>query len=303
MIDLHCHLLPSVDDGAADLAAALDMARMQVAGGVRTVACTPHILPGLYPNSGPQIRAAVDTLRVRLAEAGIPLDIVTGADVHLEPDIVVALNAGRSLTLADTRYVLIEPPHHICPPRFDGILHDLLVAGYVPIITHPERLSWTAEQYELFQDLAASGVWMQITSGSVTGFFGSACRTLAERMLDDGIVHILASDAHDTSRRVPDLWRGFAAAAKRVGEAEARRLVVDRPQAILLDCDPADVTAPDPLRIAQPPSSRDRSRRPDNGNRTHARSATGRPQATDQREDRGGDGLRGVVDRVRRYFS
>lgn len=303
MIDLHCHLLPSVDDGAADLAMALDMARRQVAGGVSVVACTPHILPGLYPNTGPAIRAAVDDLRVRLAEADIPLTIVTGADVHIEPDIVEALQDGRSLTIADTRYMLIEPPHHVRPPRFDGILHDLMVAGYVPIVTHPERLSWVEDHYDLFVELAASGVWMQITSGSLTGFFGSACKRLAERMLDDGIVHILASDAHDTRRRVPDLWRGAAAAARRVGEAEARRLVLERPQAVLLDRDPAEAPAPEPLRLAQPPSPGDRSHHPNHGNRTYARSANGRPQAGDLREDRDRAPLRGMVDRMRRYFS
>lgn len=302
MIDLHCHLLPSLDDGASDRATALEMARLQVAGGVTTVACTPHILPGLYPNSGSRIRAAVDAFRADLAEANIPLTIVTGADVHLEPDVVEALQDGRSLTIADTRYVLIEPPHHILPPRFDAILHDLLVSGYVPIITHPERLSWASDHYDLFVDLAAAGVWMQVTSGSVTGFFGSTCRQLAERMLDDGIVHILASDAHDTRRRVPDLWRGAVVAARRVGEAEARRLVLDRPQAILLDRDPAQVPAPEPLRIAQP-ASRDRSHHPQNGNRIHARSAIARPPGADSRQDRGGDPLRGMVERMRRYFS
>ena len=132
MIDLHSHLLPGLDDGAANDSVALDMARAFVADGVEVVACTPHILPGLYLNSGPAIRAAVAQMQERLEQAGIPLRLIAGADNHIIPDFVAQLRSGHLLSLNDTRYVLVEPPHHVAPARMEELFFSILVAGYVP---------------------------------------------------------------------------------------------------------------------------------------------------------------------------
>src|SRR5262245_22214477 len=95
----------------------LAMARMASADGITTMACTPHILPGVYHNSGPAIRRAVGQLTESLTEAGIPISLVTGADVHITPDLNAQLRDGRALTLNNSRYLLLEPPHHVMPPR------------------------------------------------------------------------------------------------------------------------------------------------------------------------------------------
>jgi len=246
MIDLHSHILPALDDGAPDLSVSLAMAEAFVDGGVNIVACTPHILPGLYHNTGPGIRAAVAELQAEIDRSGIPLRLTTGADVHIAPGLASALRSGQALTLADSRYVLIEPPHHVMPARFEETLFDLMVAGFVPILTHPERLSWIKGHYPLMQRLTDHGVWMQITAGSLTGKFGKSALYWAERMLDEGLVQILASDAHDVTRRGPNLAEGAEAALRRVGEAEAWELVVGRPQAILSNAAREDVSRPQP---------------------------------------------------------
>ena len=113
MIDLHSHILPGVDDGASDVAVAFAMARAYVAQGVSRVACTPHILPGVYNNRGSQIRASVDELQQYLGEAGIPLQLMPGSDNHIAPDFVAGLRSGRLLTLGDSRHVLVEPPRYV----------------------------------------------------------------------------------------------------------------------------------------------------------------------------------------------
>lgn len=233
MIDLHCHIIPAVDDGAADLSVSYDMAKAFVADGVSVVACTPHILPGLYHNTGPQIRLATEQLQLALDQAGIPLRLTTGADNHITPNFIAGLRSGRLLALADSRYVLVEPPHHVMPARLDQLFFELLVAGYVPILTHPERLSWTKSHYSMIQQLVRAGVWMQVTAGSLAGAFGRSAQYLAEKMLDEGYVHILATDAHDTQRRPPNLNEGRELAAKWVGAEEAERLVVTRPKGVI----------------------------------------------------------------------
>jgi protein-tyrosine phosphatase len=244
VIDLHCHILPGIDDGASDLSVSLEMARASVADGVTVLACTPHILPGLYHNTGPQIRQATLELQQALDTQGIPLRLVTGADVHIVPDFVAGLRSGRLLSLADTRYALVEPPHHVAPLRLEEFFFSLVVAGYVPILTHPERLSWIEAHYAAIQRLVRSGVWMQITAGSLTGAFGRSAQYWANRMLDEGCVHILATDAHDTKRRPPTLSRGRDVAAKRVGDQEAEHLVMTRPLGILENEAPSGLPMP-----------------------------------------------------------
>lgn len=245
VIDLHCHILPGLDDGARDFAEALEMARRAAADGIETVACTPHVHAGLYDNTGPGIAAAVERLQAALDDAAIGLRLHVGADVHLAPDLVSGLAAGQVPTLAGSRYFLLEPPHHVAPPRLDEKVFELLAAGFVPILTHPERLLWIEAHYAMIRRLVAAGAWLQVTGGSLTGRFGRRARYWSERLMEDGMVHLLATDAHDAERRPPVLSVARAAAARRLGEAEAERLVVTRPQAVLDNRPPAPADLPD----------------------------------------------------------
>ena len=250
MIDLHSHILPGIDDGARDISMSLDMARAWVADGVSVVACTPHILPGIYHNSGPEIRQAVKHLQQILDNEGVPLRLIAGADNHMVSDFVSGLQNGHLLTLADTRYVLVEPPHNVAPLHIDKLFFELLLAGYVPILTHPERLKWIEKHYDTFEKLVQAGVWMQITAASLTGAFGKRPQYWGERMLCEGMVHILATDTHDTERRPPILGQGRECAAKLVGEEEAENLVVTRPRGILENELPSNLPIPKPAAPA-----------------------------------------------------
>ena len=241
MIDLHCHLLPGIDDGPTTLDVSLAMARCAVDDGITFTACTPHIYPGLYENNRAGIEAAVDALRAALAEAGIPLQLGTGADTHLAPDLVGGIRTGRVPTINGSRYLLLEPPHHVAPPRFDESVFNLMAAGVVPVITHPERLSWIETHYSVFTDLVKQGAWMQLTAGSLTGRFGRRPKYWAERMLDEGLVHIIATDSHHIDKRPPLLAEGREAAAARVGAEEAMHMVLTRPQGILDDLPPGQL--------------------------------------------------------------
>jgi len=209
------------------------MARIAVAEGISTIACTPHIVPGVYDNVGPEIRAATEALQRELNEAHIPVTLVVGADIHVGPLVVAQLRSGEALSLNDTRYVLIEPPHHILPPRIEDAFFNLAAGGYTPILTHPERMTWIDTRYDMVQRLANAGVLMQLTAGAITGKFGRQARYWSERMLDDSLVHIVATDAHDPRRRPPLVRAAFEAVCKRVGEAEANQLFLDCPLAIL----------------------------------------------------------------------
>jgi protein-tyrosine phosphatase len=242
MIDLHCHILPGIDDGAKDLVSALEMARIAVQDGIRYTACTPHIYPGVYENDSGGIRGARQALQARLEQEGIDLQLAYGADTHLVPEMLSGIREGRIPTLNGGRYFLLEPPHHVAPPQFKTLVFNTIAAGYTPLITHPERLTWADEHYEDFVELAHQGAWIQVTAGALTARFGRAARYLGEQMLDDGIVHVIATDAHDTRNRPPLLGEGREAAIEWVGREEAERMVQERPLAVLENRDPGSVT-------------------------------------------------------------
>jgi protein-tyrosine phosphatase len=291
MIDLHCHMLPGIDDGACDINMSLEMAKSSVNDGVTVLACTPHILPGLYNNTGPQIRNALRDLQAALDDKDIPLHLVAGADNHIVPDFVAGLQSGKLLSLGDSRYVLVEPPHRTEPPHLEDFFFNLLVAGYVPILTHPERLRWVPSRYDSIKRLVQAGVWMQITSDSLTGGFGKTAQYWSQRMLDEGCVHILATDAHDCERRRPKLSRGREFAARRVGPEEAEHLVVTRPRGVLENELPSNL--PMPVSVD--------SSRGVTGNDDYQEAAD-REKGRHVALDGGAPRVRGLVERMRHIF-
>jgi len=257
--DLHCHLLPGIDDGAETDETALEMARMAVADGITHLACTPHIYPGLFENDTNSIRDALTRFRGLLEEQQICLTLGMGADIQVVPELLSRLRSGTFPCLNASRYFLFEPPHHVPLMNFVRFIADVLSAGFVPVITHPERLVWLEQYYEEFLTVARAGAWLQLTAGSLTGRFGSGPRYWAEKMLDAGVVHLLATDAHDLHNRPPLLAEGEVAACRFLGVEEARRLVHERPAAIWRNKDPDQLPLP-PGLLSQGSSRTGKSR-------------------------------------------
>lgn len=239
LIDLHCHLLFGIDDGARDIEMSVAMARMAVADGIETVVCTPHVMPGVYDNTAEIIGAALQVVERRLEDEGVELTLMMGADVHIDPAMLQGLRDMRIPTLNGSRYFLFEPPHHVAPPRIEDTAFSLMTGGYVPILTHPERLTWIENHYPVMLKLADMGVLMQITAGSLTGRFGRRCQYWADRMLDEGLVSLIASDAHNLSSRPLRLSTARDLAAQRLGETEAIAMVSDRPRAMIDNAEPS----------------------------------------------------------------
>jgi protein-tyrosine phosphatase len=261
VIDLHSHILSGLDDGAQDVAASVEMARMAVADGITAMACTPHVFPGKYPNSSATILPAMHALQALLDAQDIPLKLHSGADVHIAPDLVDRLSDGSVPTLNNSRYFLLEPPHEILPPRLEDFVSRLFQAGFVPIITHPERLLWAGRHYETIRRLADIGCPMQVTAGSIVGAFGAAATELAQRMLKESLVSFFASDGHGTTWRKPLLSEAYAAVAAQFGSEQAQKMFIDRPAAILANGEPGLLVDPRPAVRHAPTAGAGRARR------------------------------------------
>ncbi len=221
-VDIHCHLLPGIDDGAKSPEESLAMARMAVADGISTVIVTPHQLGGFAQNHGDAIRERTADLSQLLAEHNIPLTVLPGADVRIEPDMIARIQQGDVLSLADhRRHVLLELPHEIYVP-LDRLLAELKAAGMVGILSHPERNAGIMANPAIVGPLVDAGCLMQITAGSLLGMFGPQSQNVAERLAIDGLVHFVSTDAHGLKSRRPQLAR-CAPADGRTGRIGAGR--------------------------------------------------------------------------------
>lgn len=234
MIDLHSHILHAIDDGATSIEVALDMARQAAEDGVEVMACTPHFLPGVYDPDPAHILRQVDELNDRLIQARIDLAVVSGCEAHLRPDMVRRLKAGQILTLHGGRHVLVEMPPTTLPPNMDRFFRDLIAAGYKPIMAHVERYRWTERSMPFIENMVLAGVLMQVTAGSFFGDYGRSATELSTRLLDMGLVHIVASDAHDVIRRPPGLSKAQTFVQRARGVEEADMIFRRRPELILL---------------------------------------------------------------------
>ncbi|AKX56095.1 capsular biosynthesis protein [Thiopseudomonas alkaliphila] len=232
MIDLHSHLLPGIDDGAPDLATALQLAKVALADGITHMVCTPHIHPGRYDNTPHSIEQALAELRAGLAEQQLALQVSAAAEVRFGMELMLAVKQQQIpfLGLWQQRPVLLlEFPHGELPFGAERLTQWLLQQGIQPMIAHPERNKGLLRDPSKIKPLVQQGCLFQVTAGAVAGRFGQPAQDLAERFLAEGLVTILASDAHNLEHRPPVLSEGLAAASALLGEAEAYKLVQDNP--------------------------------------------------------------------------
>jgi protein-tyrosine phosphatase len=237
MIDLHCHILPGVDDGAGSLEEAAAMCRLAARDGCTAMVATPHQRRGEWWNCDRQRLSAL-TRRLQ-AEVGREIQIFLGAEVHVDAQLLDDVERlpghGGILGLAGSRYLLIEFPPFGSPPAAEDLVHELVVAGWRPVVAHPELIPWLAADLDAVAQLIALGASTQVTAMSVTGDFGKRAQQQVWALLDAGLVHFLASDAHGIQRRPPGLRAAADAVAQRLGPEAARQLVADHPRAVLED--------------------------------------------------------------------
>lgn len=207
MIDIHTHILPGVDDGSPRTAESLEMLRLAAASGVETVIATPHSnLPGVYANyNGEWLQASFDRLIRRAEEEEIPVRILRGMEVYATEDLPQLLEAGRVLTLNDSRYVLMEFDFHEQANWCTRMLEGVLEAGYTPIVAHPERYYAVWQEPWCVYPWLEMGAHVQLTRGSILGKFGREAKRAADYLLQHNLVACIASDAHGSRNRIPEM--------------------------------------------------------------------------------------------------
>jgi len=231
---VHCHCLPGLDDGPPTMADAVSLCRALVRDRVAAVVATPHQLgPYGFRNSPAKVRAAVADLRAALDDAGVPLTVLPGGDVRIDERLPQLLAEDRVLTVADGgAHLLLELPGGGWVDPLP-LIEPLVGSGVTPIITHPERKHEIARDPAAVAEWVAAGAALQVTAGSLLGEFGVEAEAAAWRLLEDGRVSLVASDAHGCDRRPPRLAPAMGRLRRRLGGRAATLLCVENPRRIL----------------------------------------------------------------------
>ncbi len=271
MIDLHCHILPELDDGAKDWDESLAMCLIALKDGIHTIVATPHIKPGIYSPKKELILSKTKELNRLLKDKinsinstnsmnsknPVTLKILPGADIYFQPEIFNQLKEGTALFLGQPidldwaepknpmnpknsrnsmnyfRYVLLELTDYFLFPQVKELIKELKGKGIIPILSHPERNMVIQRNSKLLYELIQAGALSQVTAMSVTGEFGREIQKITKKLITKDLVHIIASDAHSKDRRPPILSRAVKEAAKMIGTERAEMMVKEIPQAVL----------------------------------------------------------------------
>ena len=234
MIDIHTHILPGVDDGPSALEESLEMARIAVRDGIRIMVATPHCLNGVYVNWRQDILSACAEFNSALGKARIPLTVLPGSEVHLSPEIMDALENNRLMTLNDTgRYLSLELPDQFIHKSVIRLINRFRHMGITPIITHPERNIAIQHDVTMLSDLISAGALSQITAGSLTGKFGRYAFNCCQEILEQKMVHFMASDAHSPGARPPNLHAAFKNLSSLTGETRAEKIMFEASRAVI----------------------------------------------------------------------
>jgi protein-tyrosine phosphatase len=233
-IDIHTHILPSVDDGVQTEDEAVEFARVAVEDGTKLLVATPHCKEGTWFNDRAAVLAGVERLRQRLDQEQIPLQIEPGAEVHLAPDLVERVRDGRAPTLGDNgKTLLLELSLTQYPVELENLVFQLKLAGIVTVFAHPERVRYFQDDIARYEAVVHLGAYGQITSGSVTGLFGNTVREFTRELASKGLAHVLASDSHNLRGRPPLLSQALRALEPIVGAERAAAMCTTVPRALL----------------------------------------------------------------------
>ena len=231
MIDIHCHILPAIDDGPVDLRETLAMLSLAAGDGITHIVATPHYRHGESPTAR-DIEEKIIQVRKEIVKSCIAIELLLGADIRLTYELMKGIQENEVPTINNSRYFLLELPDLI-PPHLDDFLFETKLKGYVPVITHPERNYTLLSAKEKIEAIRDAGALFQLTAMSVTGKLGRQIKRFTEHLLKKGYVDFIATDAHSTKQRPPLLSKAYRETIGILNKAEADRIFFENPRTVI----------------------------------------------------------------------
>lgn len=233
--DIHCHIIPSVDDGAQNMEQAQEMIRMAYENDTRNIIATPH-----YGTN--RAKASKGTIAINFLElqewvkTNYPgMGLYLGQELSYKHGLEEQLNRGSAFTLAGSRYALVEFQPEDEYSRIRDGLQAVQMAGYLPVLAHAERCNRLAANVDYVEELVRMGIYIQVNARSITGDNGWQCKSCTKKLLKRELIHFIASDGHETKKRTPIMCKAIEYIEKRYGKQYAARLAITNPERILTD--------------------------------------------------------------------
>jgi protein-tyrosine phosphatase len=226
--DIHCHILPGLDEGASTSEESLKMLELAIKDGISDIVATPHIVSGVYNNTKDIIDMAVQELKGLTTR----IQVYAGAEIRISRDLARRVGNKELPLINNKHYLLLELPAYVIPPvpQLENIVRDLIQSDITPIFAHPERNMPILKDFSIMERLVKCGALFQITAMSVTG---RSVSSSALKMIKKGFIHVVASDAHDTRNRPPILSPAYETVASKFGRTVADRLFISNPRKII----------------------------------------------------------------------
>lgn len=233
MIDIHCHILPQVDDGPSSMEESMEMARIAVEEGIDTIINTSHFHTEMDYITGAKLRERIDIFNYELEKKGIYLKVLPGNELYFNEGLLQHIDDAVFHTLAGSRYVLIEFRPDRLPDNMEEVAYEFKLRGYTPIIAHVERYSPVIKNIEMAKELISYGFLLQMNARSLTSHNDPNYTRLCRGMFQRRMIHLVASDAHDSKIRKPSLKEAYKKAKDLVGAGFADEIFISNPNKII----------------------------------------------------------------------
>lgn len=233
MIDIHCHIVPNIDDGAKSLDDALEMAKIAYNEGIRKIINTSHYHPSFNYIKGKELLNRVKEFNNILKLNNIDIEIFIGNELYYSEDIIEIIEQKEFYSLNNSRYLLIEFSPLNFPKNILDIIYEIKIRGYIPVLAHVERYKKVQENVNLIYECINEGALIQVNSSSIIGKNGNEIKKVSDILLDNNMVHFIATDAHSSTRRRPIIKETYNYIVKKYGEKKAQTLFIQNPSKVI----------------------------------------------------------------------
>ena len=237
LTDIHCHIVPGVDDGASTKTDVKEMLQMEYDSGVRTLVLTPHYRKGMFEAEKDRVLKHAAYVNYEVQKLGLCMEVYLGCEYHANSEMIEELKQNPHFRINGGKHVLVEFSSSHSYSKIRGWIYQLVSSGFVPVIAHVERYDSVVRQIERVGELIELGALIQVSAGSLLGEYGFGMKRITKKLLKQRWIHFIGSDAHDTKKRRPNLKECETYVAKKAGQFYADELFVKNPQKILKDLD------------------------------------------------------------------
>ena len=233
MIDIHCHILPNVDDGSESLEESITMAKIAESEGITKIVNTSHCHFDFKYKKGNELKLELEKFNQVLKEENINIEVLLGNELYYTSDLIERFNELDFFSMNNSKYILMEFSPINFPKNIEDVIYEIKIRGYIPIIAHAERYKQVQEDVNIVLDCIKEGALIQVNASSILGKNGEKAEDTSKKLLDNNMVHFVATDAHSSNRRRPLIKDSYNYILKNYGKEVSEKLFIENPTSVI----------------------------------------------------------------------